>query len=78
MYHTLKKLLPLSPGVSGREATVRGVIEELMRPLVDEISVDAMGNLICRKRGSAKQRVHYGVRQHVRVRVTKQSFIVRD
>ena len=54
MYNTLKKLLPTTPSVSGREATVRGVIEGLMRPLVDEISVDAMGNLICRKRGSAK------------------------
>ncbi len=54
MYHTLKKLLPTVPSVSGREATVRDVIEGLMRPLVDEISVDAMGNLICRKCGAAQ------------------------
>ena len=55
MYNTLKKLLPTTPAVSGREGSVRAVIEQMMRPLCDEVRVDAMGNLICLKRGSAAQ-----------------------
>ena len=51
MYNTLKALLPATPSVSGRESGVRAVIEEMMKPLVDEIRTDAMGNLICVKRG---------------------------
>ena len=54
MYQTLKKLLPLTPSVSGREDYIRGVIAEMMLPLVDEVSTDAMGNLICVKRGRAE------------------------
>lgn len=53
MYQTLKTLLPAAPSVSGREGGVREVIASLMRPLADEISTDAMGNLICLKHGSA-------------------------
>lgn len=53
MYATLKKLLPLCPSVSGREGGVRDIIADLMRPLVDEVKTDAMGNLICLKKGSA-------------------------
>ena len=56
MLNTLKKLLPTVPSVSGREQHVRGVIAEMMRPLVDEIRVDAMGNLICKKSGSATEK----------------------
>ena len=51
MYNTLKALLPVTPSVSGREEGVRTVILERMRPLTDEQWVDAMGNLICVKRG---------------------------
>lgn len=51
MLNTLKKLLPDIPSVSGREEYIRGIITEMMRPLIDEISVDAMGNLICLKKG---------------------------
>ena len=54
MITTLKKLLPSRPSVSGREGTVRDIITELMRPLVDEVRVDAMGNLICKKCGTAQ------------------------
>ena len=53
MYQTLKKMLPVTPSVPGREKYVREVIAQMMRPLVDECRVDAMGNLICLKRGSA-------------------------
>ena len=52
MINTLKKLLPKAPSVSGREGGVREIITGLMRPLVDQISTDAMGNLICLKKGS--------------------------
>lgn len=55
MYQTLKQMIPATPSVSGREQGVREVIACRMRPLVDEVSVDAMGNLICLKRGSAAQ-----------------------
>ena len=54
MYQTLKKLLPMTPSVSGREGYIREVIAEMMRPLVDEVKTDAMGNLICVKRGTSK------------------------
>lgn len=51
MINTLKKLLPAAPAVSGREQTVREVLADLMAPLTDEQKTDAMGNLICLKRG---------------------------
>ncbi len=54
MYTTLKKLLPMTPSVSGREDHVRGVLSERMLPLCDTVYTDAMGNLICCKRGSAQ------------------------
>ena len=54
MYATLKKLIPATPSVSGHERGIRAVLEELMRPYVDEISTDAMGNLICRRFGKGK------------------------
>lgn len=54
MYQTLKKLLPATPSVSGREKYIREVIAEMMRPLVDEVNTDAMGNLICVKRGTGE------------------------
>ncbi len=53
MINTLKKMLPVAPSISGREQGVRKVIAEMMQPLVDEMKVDAMGNLICLKKGSA-------------------------
>lgn len=54
MYQTLKKLLPATPSVSGREGHIRDIIKEQMLSLCDEIRTDAMGNLICLKRGSAQ------------------------
>ncbi|MFO8034538.1 MAG: M42 family metallopeptidase [Candidatus Bipolaricaulota bacterium] len=41
------QLLSDAFGVAGFEDEVRGVIEEMVRPLVDEIQVDPLGNLIC-------------------------------
>jgi len=39
-------------GPSGDESGVAAAIAQLARPYVDEVSVDTMGNLICRKKGS--------------------------
>ncbi|GAB4562140.1 MAG: M42 family metallopeptidase [Anaerolineae bacterium] len=40
-----------SSGVSGYEDEVRSIVLETMRPLVDEVRVDAMGNVVGFKRG---------------------------
>lgn len=48
----LKKLTDVI-GPSGFEEPVRDVIRELIEPLVDEILVDPMGNLIATKRGTS-------------------------
>ena len=53
MLNTLRKLLPTTPSVSGREGYIREIIADMMRPLVDEVNTDAMGNLICLKKGTA-------------------------
>lgn len=45
------------PGIPGREDSVRPIVIEAMRPLVDEISVDALGNVIARKHGKGGPRV---------------------
>jgi putative aminopeptidase FrvX len=49
-YDFLKRLSE-TPGVPSREERIRGVVEEALRPLVDEVRVDAMGNLVGLKRG---------------------------
>lgn len=45
----LLKTLSELPGAPGREHKVRDFIREQVEPHVDEIRVDALGNLICRK-----------------------------
>ena len=47
----LLKKLCLANGVSGREDSVRKMIEEEIRPYADEMYVDALGNLIAMKKG---------------------------
>ena len=42
-------------GPSGREDQVRELIKSEIEPYVDEITVDNMGNLICRKKGNGKK-----------------------
>lgn len=44
------KVLSELPGAPGREEKVREYIESQVRDVVDEIRVDPMGNLICRKK----------------------------
>ncbi|MGC9521416.1 MAG: M42 family metallopeptidase [Anaerolineae bacterium] len=48
---TLLKALIEAPGPPGFEEDIRHVIEDLWRPVVDEIRVDTMGNLIALQRG---------------------------
>ena len=50
----LKKLLQI-PSVSGREARLGKYISEEMRPYFDTVETDALGNVICRKRGEGKK-----------------------
>lgn len=50
----LLRRLSEAPGVSGREEQVRAVVIEALRPLVDEVTVDALGNVIATKRGTKR------------------------
>ncbi len=54
MYQLLKRLASASPAVSGFESGIRESIAALMRPLCDEVRIDALGNLICCKHGSGE------------------------
>ncbi len=49
----LKKLIE-TPGVPGREERVRELIKAEIKGLFDDVRVDAMGNMICRKRPGRK------------------------
>jgi putative aminopeptidase FrvX len=49
----LLKELSEAVGVSGREEAVRQIVYQAVKPLADEIKVDALGNLIALKRGHA-------------------------
>ena len=49
----LLKRLSETPGVPSREERIRTVVVEAMRPLVDEVRVDALGNVVGRKWGRA-------------------------
>ena len=51
-YDLLERLCNL-PGVAGFEGPVREAIAEIVTPLVDEVRVDTLGNLIAVRRGSS-------------------------
>jgi putative aminopeptidase FrvX len=53
----LLKRLTETPGTSGREERVRALVIERLRPLVDELRVDALGNVIAVKRGKSARKV---------------------
>lgn len=55
-FDLLKKLCE-TPGVPGREEPIRAVVIEALRPLVDELSIDAMGSVVGVKRGTGGPRV---------------------
>ena len=46
----LLKELCEAPGIPGREERLRAIVRRELEPIVDEIRVDAMGNLICVKK----------------------------
>lgn len=48
----LLRRLTDAPGIAGRERRVREVVHEAIAPVVDEVSIDRLGNLIATKRGS--------------------------
>ena len=56
LYTTLKRLCLVS-SVSGREDKIREEIRTVIAPLVDEISVDALGNLIALKKGKGEKKI---------------------
>ena len=47
----LLKRLCATPGIAGREDRVRSVVAEEVRPLVDELRVDALGSVVGTKHG---------------------------
>ncbi len=51
---TLLRRLTDVPGIPGHEAPVRAAIEDEMRPLVDEMRADALGNLVGLKRATRR------------------------
>jgi endoglucanase len=53
----LLKRLCETPGIASREDRVREVVIKELRPLVDELTVDVMGNVIAVKKGSGGPRV---------------------
>jgi putative aminopeptidase FrvX len=53
----LLKRLAETPGTSGREEQVRALVIDELHPLVDDLKVDAMGNVIAVKRGAGKTKV---------------------
>ena len=52
----LLKALTETPGVPGREERIRDLIQQRTRALFDAQRVDAMGNLICRKKPGKRSR----------------------
>lgn len=53
MNFDLLKRLCETPGISGTESPIRKLVAEEMRPLVDTLTADVMGNLIGVKNGAA-------------------------
>ncbi|MCR9287165.1 MAG: M42 family metallopeptidase [Bacteroidetes bacterium] len=52
----LKKICE-TPGTSGFEKPIRDLVLKAVTPLVDEVSIDAMGNIIAIKKGKEPKRV---------------------
>lgn len=61
----LLKALSEAIGVSGGEEPVRQIIFESIKPRVDQIQVDALGNLIAYKRGRTRDRLKVMVATHM-------------
>lgn len=57
MNFQLLKTLCETPGVPSREEPIRAVVIDALKPLVDSISVDVMGNVIGHKKGTGGPKV---------------------
>ena len=44
-------------GISGREERIRAIVRRELEPLVDEIHVDRLGNLLALRRGSVGKKL---------------------
>ena len=64
MYQTLKQLIKVH-GVSGREGNVASKISEMIAPYTDEVSIDALGNLIALKKGTGNNRKKHMLCAHM-------------
>jgi endoglucanase len=53
----LLKELCETPGIPGREDRLRAIVKRELEPLVDELRVDALGNVIALRKGSAGKRL---------------------
>lgn len=53
----LLKELCETPGIPGREEKLRAIVRRELEGVVDEMRVDALGNLICVKRAAGKKRI---------------------
>ena len=47
----LLKTLCATPGIAGREDRMRAVVADELRPLVDDLRIDALGSVVATKRG---------------------------
>ena len=61
----LLRALTEAVGVSGDEGEVRRLVREQVTPLADEVRVDALGNLLALRRGSARRRVRVMLSAHM-------------
>lgn len=50
----LLKALSNAPGISGREDRVRDIVTKASKPLFDEVTVDNLGSVLCRKKAKGK------------------------
>lgn len=55
-FELLKRLCE-TPGIAGREEAQRALVREVLTPLADDIRVDALGNVIARRRGAGTRTV---------------------
>jgi len=61
----LLRALTEAVGVSGDEGEVRRLVREQVEPLADEVLVDALGNLIAVRMGTARRRVRVMLSAHM-------------
>jgi endoglucanase len=61
----LLERLSLARGASGDEGAVRSILAEVVGPLVDELQVDTIGNLIAIKRGASQSGLKVMVAAHM-------------